>query len=260
MEPRPTPDEGLLAWHFLPADRRLTHGDGRRVEVGQTLQMPDHLIAPGHRGFHASRQARAALVVAPGPVVCRVRMTGRWIQEVNQVVASRRTVLWMADATPALHRFSLVCAESVLKQLTTPDDGALEALQIKRRWLEGSVPDRVMVETWESISGPSSRSWQIAQLLSQAMAPSEVHKTALETSEAAIAATLNLQGLDLVAARDGGAWLAKREASRRQTQELHERWLTEELRVLASPQPVDAPDSEEEPRAARSDRGTGERL
>ncbi|HEX6972592.1 MAG TPA: hypothetical protein VF234_10280, partial [Limnochordia bacterium] len=71
--------ETLEAWWFCRADDdgvvRLPHGDGRVVRVGETLTVPGPVILC-ERGLRASVRAIDALPYAPGPIVCRVRLSG----------------------------------------------------------------------------------------------------------------------------------------------------------------------------------------
>ena len=60
-------------WHFLGADRRLSHGDGREVRPGETLRVKGRPRA-GRHGLHASPRALDALRYAPGPVACLVTL------------------------------------------------------------------------------------------------------------------------------------------------------------------------------------------
>jgi hypothetical protein len=130
MGAKPRRQPGLLAWHFLPADRRLRHGDGRVVEAGQVLSVPD-LDRPldlCSYGMHASICALDALQYAPGPIVCRVELSGEILRDDDKVCAQHRRVLWMADATGALRAFARACALDVIDHWDAPD--------IVRRYLE----------------------------------------------------------------------------------------------------------------------------
>ena len=49
----------ILAWHFLPADGKLSNGDGRSVTVGETLSVTGR-IECCDRGLHASVSAFVA--------------------------------------------------------------------------------------------------------------------------------------------------------------------------------------------------------
>ncbi len=114
------------------------------VEAGQTLTVagPLELCAVG---LHASVNALDALKYAPGPVVCRVRLSGQVLapQGEDKMCASERTVLAMADATTVLHEFAVWCAEQALERERAagrePDARSWAALEAKRRWLRGEI-------------------------------------------------------------------------------------------------------------------------
>ena len=135
----------VLAWHFLalPAEGtgpRLPHGDNRVVRVGEALTV-DPPIVLCERGLHASRRPIDALSYAPGPLVCRVRLSGEIVEGDDKLAASSRTVAWMADATRTLHEFAVWCArEALLRERQAgrePDPRCWAALEVKERWLNG---------------------------------------------------------------------------------------------------------------------------
>ena len=89
-------------WHWLHESGLLQYGDGRKVVVGKwmTANAPPEMC---NSGMHGSLRAIDALEYAPGPVVCRVELSDDVRTEGNKSVASKRKVLWMADATRVLH-------------------------------------------------------------------------------------------------------------------------------------------------------------
>ena len=96
----------MLAWHFLNEDERLGYGRRSKVHVDQTLRRDPAKLALCSYGLHASVRPIDALKYAPGPVVCRVRLGGTIIEDGDKCVASRRTVLWMANAERELRLFA----------------------------------------------------------------------------------------------------------------------------------------------------------
>ncbi len=136
----------LLAWHFLPADGCLANGDGRRVVVGETLRVDGPLVLCT-RGLHASRRLTDALKYAPGPILCRVRLSGDVAEGDDKLCATERTVEWMLDATPVLRDFARAAAldavhlwdapEVVVRYLRTGDEeiraAALDAARAAAR-------------------------------------------------------------------------------------------------------------------------------
>jgi hypothetical protein len=134
----------MKAWHFLAEDKKLSHGDGRVVEVGKTLTCDPEKVKICVFGFHGALRAIDALYYAPGPVVCWVELGGRTISENDKTVASERTVLWMADATKVLHEFACQCAEDVLPiwEDEYPDDPRpRQSIKVKRKWMRGEATD-----------------------------------------------------------------------------------------------------------------------
>ena len=97
----------LLGWYFTPEDQ------GAR---------PLTLFSPA---FKASERAIDALLYAHGQVVCRVELSGTIIQHSDQVSASHRRVIWMADATQTLREFARWCARR-----TTTRSGATYAAAV----------------------------------------------------------------------------------------------------------------------------------
>ncbi len=155
-------NKSLLAWHFLSEDRRTAHDEEIAVVAGQTLKMrpPVQLCS---RGYHASVRAIDALQFAPGPIVCRVKLHGTVVLDTDKAVATRRTCLWIADATRTLHEFALWCAEQALEQQKAigfnPHEDSWKALQVKRLWLDDEATDD---ELSAARSAARSAAWSAA--------------------------------------------------------------------------------------------------
>ena len=104
----------ILAWHFLPDDRRMQYPPHTLVEAGGVYRAKGALN-PCRNGMHASERALDALRYAPGGVVCRVGLAGEIIPHGGDKLCAReRRVLWMADAGATLHEFACRCAEGAL--------------------------------------------------------------------------------------------------------------------------------------------------
>src|SRR3990170_4771452 len=131
-----------LGWHFLPGDKRLRYGTREVVEVGRPVKVAGKL-ALCEWGLHASRRAIDALAYAPMDsaklYACRVRLGGELIESQDKAVASEREVLWMVDATKALHLFACRVAEDAFTKYGNGDTRSLAAIQAKRDWLEGKI-------------------------------------------------------------------------------------------------------------------------
>ena len=152
----------MLAWHFLSEDKRLGYGDGRLVEVGETLECEGEL-ALCDNGMHGSVRLIDALHYASGPIVCRVEIEGDVIEGDDKLCGRRRTVLWMLDATRILHEFACACAEDALALVEQPDERSVEAIEAKRKWLNGEVTD-------EELASARAASWAASRSASYAVA------------------------------------------------------------------------------------------
>ena len=180
----------LLAWHFLPADRRLRFGDRTLVEPGQTLTVEPPL-KPGSRGLHASVRPIDALFYAPGPILCRVALSGEILEDKDKVCAEHRTVLWMADATRALHLFACDEAERALQIAKVDEPRCAAAIKTKRRWLDGEATDQELdaarAAAWDA-------AWDAARAAAWAAARAAAWAAAREAqNERLTAAFLGLQ-------------------------------------------------------------------
>ena len=128
----------MKAWHFVRGNRRLGFGHGETVAAGYVYAVKGQ-IALCRWGLHASVKPLDALQYAPGPIVCRVEMGGEIIRGADKIVAQTREVLWMADATNALHEFACVVAEEALKAEKVTDERSWAAIAAKRKWLAGEI-------------------------------------------------------------------------------------------------------------------------
>lgn len=139
--------EHILAWHFLPDDRKLRYAPYTPVEPGQVLRVEGPLELC-RRGLHASIRPLDALRYAPGGIVCRVEMGGGILHGDDKLCASERKTLWVADATNALHKFACLCAErELLRQRRAghePDKRCWAAIEAKRAWLRGEIDDKAL--------------------------------------------------------------------------------------------------------------------
>ena len=97
----------ILAWHFLH-ENGLTRFNKIKVEPGVEIVHKGKLELC-YSGLHASIKLDDALSFAPGPILCRVRCEGRVKQGDDKLVCSRRTVLWMFDASRVLRLWGCWC-------------------------------------------------------------------------------------------------------------------------------------------------------
>ncbi len=139
-------------WHWLTSDGRLAYPPRDLVVAGGIYTNPRD--AGGHtgplvmciRGYHGSVRALDALKYAPGPICCRVRLSGEILADTDKLCASRREVIWLADATTVLHLFACDVAEEALQRERSydrePDARSWQAIRVKRAWVTGEATDQ----------------------------------------------------------------------------------------------------------------------
>ena len=97
----------ILAWHFLPENGR-TRYNGLEVNPGAEIVHKGQ-IELCRSGLHASIKLDDALSYAPGPILCRVVCGGIVKRGDDKLVCTRRTVLWMFDASRVLRLWACWC-------------------------------------------------------------------------------------------------------------------------------------------------------
>lgn len=139
----------MIGWHFVAKNKRLGYGDGNTVAPGYVYEV-EPPIRLCRWGLHAGERATEALKYAPGPIVCRVELSGQVIRSFDKAVATRREVLWMADATTTLHEFACRVAEQELKDASVTDARSWAVIDAKRKWLAGEITDLDLEAAWEA--------------------------------------------------------------------------------------------------------------
>ena len=110
--------EPLLAWHFCQLYQLR---DGRAVPPDGEMLRHDGELIPCHAGLHASERLLDALAYAPGPLLCRVRLSGaRLPHSDDKFVSAERTILWRFDATDLLRVFARRCGLDVAHLWNAP--------------------------------------------------------------------------------------------------------------------------------------------
>jgi len=115
--------------------------DGELREVEGPPVMCEH-------GYHAGKTLFDALRYAPGPIICRVELSGDIITDTDKHAATKRRLLWRLDRETSeriLHEFACWVAEDALKRERAtgrePDERSWAAIEAKRKWLRGEITD-----------------------------------------------------------------------------------------------------------------------
>ena len=132
--------EPVKAWHFLPSDRRLGYGDGRKVIKGRTVTVNGKPVMC-RNGLHGSIRIIDALRYSRGPFICRVEIGGDVIHDTDKLCGTSRKCLWWLDGTNILHEFACRVAEQALEDAQVTDERLWAAITAKRRWLKGEITD-----------------------------------------------------------------------------------------------------------------------
>jgi hypothetical protein len=199
--------EKVLAWHFLSDDGRMQFGQREKIEAGKTYIADGRQLVLCSWGLHASEWAIDALSYAPGSLVCRVELGGEILRDTDKLCARERRVLWMADATIALHEFSAWAAEWILDKLEAEGDFKADprshaAIAAKRAWLKGEISDQQLAAAWAA-------AWAVARAVAGAAAGADAGDDA---GDAAWAAARAAAGAARADAGDA-AWAAARAAA-----------------------------------------------
>lgn len=142
----------IKAWHFVRENKRLGYGDNNIVAPGYTYSV-DGELSMCEWGLHASINPLDALNYAPGPIVCRVVLSGDMIKGDDKICARERTVLWMADASETLHLFACDVAQRELDRQQHVDPRSQAAIDAKRKWLKGEITDAELAAAWDTARG-----------------------------------------------------------------------------------------------------------
>ena len=177
--------EPVLAWHWLRAHRRMQYGDLQFVEAGKTytVEPPVELCI---RGLHGSIRPIDTLEFAPGPIICRVEMSGEIIHGKDKLAATSRRVLWMEDASETLDHFACDVAEEALlrerEKGREPDPRSWKTIEIKRLHIAGKATDEELSAAW---SAARSAAWSAAKLAAESAAKLAAWSAARSAAESA---------------------------------------------------------------------------
>jgi hypothetical protein len=116
--------KSVLAWHFVWKTLR----DGRAIPKDYVTLVHEGELVMCKSGLHASRRLIDALLYATGNTVCRVRCSGKIIEDKDKLVCSDRKILWRINASNLLRQFARKQALTVGHLWDMPD--------VVRRYLE----------------------------------------------------------------------------------------------------------------------------
>lgn len=174
----------ILAWHFLTEGRVPDMGTRREpLYVGHLWREKGPPVLCDH-GLHASESILDALDYAPGPVVCRVEVSGTIVRGADKLVGTCRKILGMGDIETLLHEWACDVAEEACRRADVLDERSLEAIACKRRWLRGESTD-------EELATARATAWATAWATARATAGDAVRAAAGVAAEAAARAALN---------------------------------------------------------------------
>lgn len=105
------------AWHFVG----ITLRDGRHVPADGVTLCHDGPLVPCEQGLHGSERIIDALGYATADTICKVRLGGTVIRDLDMITATRRTILWCVDVETELRAFARWCALQVLPLWDAPD-------------------------------------------------------------------------------------------------------------------------------------------
>jgi len=138
----------VLAWHWLGVSKTLAYAPYTAVSVGQTLTATEKPLELCAYGLHASLDLWDSLMYAPGPVLCRVELSGEILYSDDKLCASHRRVLTMHDMTAVLQEFACRCAEAALfaerEAGREPDARSWEVIEVARRHSRGEADNSEM--------------------------------------------------------------------------------------------------------------------
>jgi len=174
----------MKAWHWVGEDRRLRYGDNRVVRAGHTYKAKGKgSIVLCQNGVHGSKRILDGLCYAPGPVVCRVNISGEIVQGSDKLAGRTRDVLWLLDASAVLHEFACRCADTFLARITHPDPRSIEGIRVKRAWLRGEATDSDLAfasaAAWDA-------AWAAASTAARASASAAAWASAWASASAAV--------------------------------------------------------------------------
>ena len=106
----------VRAYYFSNKEKRLRHGDGRKIRKGvtHTFQGEPRLCC---QGLHGSIKPLNALRYAPGPIIWKVELSGEMDIGDDKISAQNRKYIEGIDGTELLRKFARMCALDVVDKI-----------------------------------------------------------------------------------------------------------------------------------------------
>ena len=157
--------KSILAWHFIQPNKKECFEPHRDILVGKTLTCDKDKLELCKYGLHASVKPLDALSYLQwdNAIICRVKLTGKILEQANKLCAEKRTVLWMAQVDKTLHEFACWCAEQTLyffEKDYPKDKRPRLAIKAKRDFLAGKITAK---ELSAASSAAESAAWSTAE-------------------------------------------------------------------------------------------------
>ena len=219
-------EDRWLGWHFLPADRRLQYGDGRKIVKGRTLRVSeDRPLVLCKYGLHASPTVHEAIEYAPGSILCRVELIGPRLDGNDKSVAYQRRVIAWADADSMLRLWACWCVRRVWPLLT--DARSRQVVIVAERYARGKVTTKELaaagVAAWDAArdavwAAAGAAAWAAARAAAGVAAWDAARDAARDAAWNAAGATAWAAAWDAArdaawAATGAAAWAAARDAA-----------------------------------------------
>ena len=186
----------MKAWYFSNGDRRLRHGDGREIRIGETHEVSGEIEMCIH-GLHASKKLMDAIYYAPGTIVYRVELSGKIEKGGDKLVAQKRTYLSGGiDVSETLRKFARMCALDVVDMWEAPDI-VIQYLKAGDKSIRDAAYGATLAtarnDTWDAAStvardaalaaaldATSAAAWSSARAAARTAAPDAVWNAALD--------------------------------------------------------------------------------
>jgi len=129
----------MYTWHF--SNGQLGYDRSDEIKAGLSLACAGDSIGLCDYGFHSSNLLIDALRNAKGNFLSLCEVGGKIIEGDDEVVSSIRRHIAVGAIERTLHLFAIWCAEQALSLVDKPDERSLQALAVKRLWMDSKATD-----------------------------------------------------------------------------------------------------------------------